>query len=135
MSNDTKQSTDPERREYLKHYQRELRQRMRRTEILFEPDEYERIKSAARHHNMKLAPFMRACINAYLKKTYVVPDEESVRELRRGIRAIGVNVNQVARRANRSGVEHQDLEHVVCLIYDLEDRIGEAFRNPREVES
>ena len=132
MPDDTKQSTDPERREYLKHYQRKLRRRMRRVEMLLDPDEYERIKSAARHHNMKLTPFMRACIQAYLKKSYVVPDEEVVRDLRRALRSIGNNVNQIARRANRDGVEHQDLADVIGLIYELEDRIGEAFRNPEE---
>ncbi len=67
MPDDTKHSTDPERREYHKHYQREFRRRKRRADIMFDPDEYERIKRAATRHNMKLAPFMRACIHAYLE--------------------------------------------------------------------
>ena len=122
------------RREYMRDYQRKRRAGKKRVELVYRLDEYRRLEREAGQHGRKVAPFVKACADAYLTKSYVVPDEETVRELRLAIRRIGTNVNQIARRANRSGVEHQDLEHVVGLIYELEDRIGEAFRNPGEVE-
>ena len=123
------------RREYMRDYQRKRRAGKKRVELVYGLDEYRQLEREAGRHGRKVAPFVKACADAYLKKAYVVPDEERVRELRLAVRRIGTNVNQIARRANRLGVEHQDLEHVVRLIYELEDRIGEAFRNPGEVVS
>ena len=122
------------RREYMRDYQRKRRAGKKRLELVYGLDEYRRLEREAQRHGRKVAPFIKACAEAYLEKSYVVPDEESVHELRVAMRRIGTNMNQIARRANRLGVEHQDLEHVVSLIYELEDRIGAALRNPKEVE-
>ncbi len=126
------EDNDGGRRAYMRDYQRGRRARKKRVELLYDLDEYWLLKQEASRHGQKVAPFIKACTDAYLKKSYVVPDEEVVRDLRRALRSIGNNVNQIARRANWAGVEHQDLEDVIGLIYQLEDRIGEAFRNPEE---
>ena len=122
------------RREYMRDYQRKRRAGKKRVELLYGLDEYRQLEREAGRHGRKVVPFIKACVDAYLKKAYVVPDEASVRELRLAVRRVGTNVNQIARRANRAGVEPQDLENVIGLIYELEDRIGEAFRNPKEVK-
>ena len=121
------------RREYMRDYQRKRRAGKKRVELLYGLDEYRRLEREARGHGRKVAPFIKACADAYLKKAYVVPDEDGVRELRLAVRRVGTNVNQIARKANRSGLDSHDIEQALELIYELEDRIGEALRNPGEV--
>ncbi len=134
MPDDTKQSTDPERREYLKHYQRDLRRRMRRADILFDPSEYERIKRAAVDHNMKLAPFMRACINAYLNQHFIPPDADRVRHLEMAILRVGGNINQIAKRVNTNKVADQpDINAMNRHLAELEDAVSFALREPPDL--
>ena len=63
-----------ERRKYLTEYQRKLRQRKKRVDVLFDHNDYERIERAATRHNMKVGPFIRACTEAYLDRRYIVPE-------------------------------------------------------------
>lgn len=122
------------RRRYLREYMRKRRAEQKRVEVVYSLDEYRRLEREARAHGQKVAPFIKACAEAYLEKSYVVPDEERVHELRLALRRIGTNVNQIARKANRSGLGSHDIEQALALIYELEDRVGEALRNPTEVE-
>ena len=55
MPDDTQNDTEHKRREYLKRYQRELRRRMRRVELLFDQADYDRLQRAAQRHHMKMA--------------------------------------------------------------------------------
>ena len=134
MTDDTKQSTDPERREYLKRYQRALRRRMRRAEMLFDPDEYERIKRSALRHNMKLAPFMRACINAYINQHFIPPEPDTIRHLELAILRIGGNINQIAKRVNTNKVADQpDIDAINQHLAELEDAVSFALREPPDL--
>ena len=128
-----KEDNENGRREYMREYMRKRRAEQKRVEVVYSLDEYRRLERKAGAHGRKVAPFIKACAEAYLTKSYVVPDEERVQELRLALRRIGTNVNQIARKANRSGLESHDIDHALTLIYELEDRVGEALRNPSEV--
>lgn len=121
------------RREYMRLYQHKRRAGKKRVELLYGLDEYRRLEREARRHGQKVAPFVKACADAYLKKSYVVPDEERVAKLRQAMQRIGSNINQIARKANRGGLGRQDIEQALTLVFELQDQIGQAFRNPREV--
>ena len=129
-----KEDNNGGRREYMREYMKKRRVGKKRVELVYDLDEYRRLEREARAHGRKVASFIKACAEAYLKKTYVVPDEELVRELRLALRRIGTNINQIARKANQAGLGYPDIEQALNLVYELEDRVGEAFRNPREVE-
>lgn len=122
------------RREYMREYMKKRRAGKKRVELVYDFDEYRQLERKARAHGRKVASFIKACVDACLEKAYVVPDEEKVRELRLALRRIGTNVNQIARKANQAGLDNQDIEQALNLVYELEDRVGEAFWNPKEVE-
>ena len=128
-----KEDNDDGRRKYLREYMRKRRVHQKRLELVYSLDEYRRLEREAQRHGRKVTSFIKACVEAYLKKTYVVPDEEKVQELRLALRRIGTNLNQIARKAHRSGLGSQDIEQALALVYELEDQVGEAFRNPKEV--
>ena len=123
----------PTPRRNLTDYQRQYRKRRRRVDVLFEPDEYAQIKQAATRHNMKVAPFIRACVGGYLQRVYVLPDDEVLRQLQLGIRRIGTNLNQLVRRAHRVGVEPVNIDGVNRHLAALEDEIIYALQTPPEL--
>ena len=129
-----KEDSEDGRREYMREYQRKRRAQKKRIEVVYDWDEFRRLEREARAHGQKIAPFIKACADAYLEKAYIVPDEESVHELRVAMRRIGTNMNQIARKGNRSGLDSHDMNQALNLFYELEDLIGKAFRNPKEVE-
>ncbi len=121
------------RREYLTDYQRQLRKRRRRVDVLFVPDEYGQIKRAATRHSMKVGPFIRACVAGYLHRVYVLPDDEVLRQLQLAIRRIGDNINQLVRHAHRVGLEPVDIDEVNRHLAALEDEIIYALQTPPEL--
>ena len=128
-----KEDNEDGRRQYMREYMKKRRAGKKRVELTYSLDEYRRLERHARFHGHKVAPFIKACAEAYLEKSYVVPDEEKVQELRLALQRIGTNINQIARKANRSGLGSQDIEQALNLVYELQDQVGEALRNPREV--
>lgn len=124
---------DDGRRQYMREYQRRVRTHQKRVELVFAEEEYVRLRQAAKAHGQKLSPFLKACINGYLERRYIVPADSKVRVLELELRRIGTNINQLARKANRDGVEVQDIEEALELVYRLEDAVTEAMRNPDEV--
>ena len=123
------------RREYMRDYQRKRRAGKKRVDLVYGLDEYLRLEREARAHGRKITPFIKACADAYLKKSYVVPDEERVHQLEVALRRIGSNVNQIAARAHRTGLSTSEINKALALVYELEDQVAEALRNPVEVES
>ena len=123
-----------DRRKYLTEYQRGLRKRKKRVDLLLDYQDYERIEAAASRHNMKVGPFIRACVEAYLDKRFLVPEQEPVRQLELGIRRIGSNVNQIARRVNAQGeAQVLDVAEMNRFLVELEGAISQALREPRDL--
>ena len=135
MPDDTKNDTETKRREYLKRYQRELRRRMRRVELLFDQADYDRLQRAAQRHHMKMAPFIRASVLAYLNGVYIVPDEERVRQLELGLRRVGTNINQITARMHRAGFDPSVITELHQHLAELEDELTRAFRDPPQREA
>ena len=124
------------RKQYLKHYQRQLRKKKKRLEIYLDHPLYKYLERAAIDHNMKVATFARACIHAHLGRSprYIVPDNEVVRQLELAIRKIGNNINQVSRLVNTKKLADQlDIETINHHLAELEDAITDALRHPPDL--
>lgn len=123
-----------DRREYFTAYQRELRQRKKRVDILFDKEDFATLERAARRHGYgrKTGAFIRDAALAYLHREYIVPDQDAIRQLELGIRRIGNNLNQIARKANTVGIEPSDLDAIREHLATLEHEVSTALRNPSE---
>ena len=145
--------------EYKKIYHKrkhvEWRGKNKRVEIFFDKEkEYPFLEERAKKHGMKLAAFIKKCIFGYLKKQYVIPQNEQVEKciaeiagVHTAIDRIGTNINQIAHHANgeilkgkflTSDYERQVYEHIFALdrlniFFKLEDMVEQAFREPSDV--
>ena len=84
---------------------------------------------------MKMAPFIRASVLAYLDQCYVVPDDETVRQLELGIRRVGNNVNQLTALAHRAGFDPSAIAELHDHLAELEEEVSRAFRDPPQREA
>ena len=124
---------DKDRREYLTTYQREeLRKKKKRVELLLEPAEHQVLYRSAQSHGKKLSPFIKSAALAYLNNEYLVPDEDRVRSFELQLRRIGTNINQIARKANREGIDPGVLSNATDLLRELESLLSASFRSPKQ---
>ena len=124
---------DKDRRAYLTTYQRDFRKRKKRVDLLFEKEEYAQLERVARRHGYagKVGAFIREASLAYIRGTYLVPDEERVRGLELALRRIGTNINQITRHAHTAGVEEREIDEIRQRLRELEETVGKLFRQPQ----
>ena len=126
-------SPDERQRRQVRERQQKLRKKHRRVDILFKDQDYEKIKRASKRYK-GLAPFVRDCVLAYIDKKFLTPTDETARLLELGIRRIGNNINQIARRVNTQKMAYPaDIDDLYKSVVELEDTISEVFRNPPEL--
>lgn len=116
------------RRSYMRHYQKELRQKRKRLELLLTPEDYQRLKQSAKEHRMKTATFAREAMLAYVDERFVLPDSELVAELELALRRITTDVNRIARSA--VGGAALDVGRLNQRLAELEDVISSTLRDP-----
>ena len=127
------ESPDERQRRQVRERQQKLRKKHRRVDILFKDQDYEKIKRASKRYK-GLAPFVRDCVLAYIDKKFLTPTDETARLLELGIRRIGNNINQIARRVNTQKMAYPaDIDDLYKSVVELEDTISEVFRNPPEL--
>ncbi|MBO6141658.1 MAG: plasmid mobilization relaxosome protein MobC [Ruminococcus sp.] len=89
-------------------------------------DEREKIKSRAAQHGLKLSDYVLR--SAMGKKIVVVGGlDEVVRQLK----ALGNNVNQIARAVNEGRLQAVQLGEVRQALYSIYGRLGEILREVR----
>lgn len=117
--------------EYKRYYNREKKREYRSRDVTKQvrmtKAEATLIEQNAKRHNQTVGPFIKACTLAYLQKTFVLPDDEQVRNVVFQIRAIGNNINQLAHLANRRQSEEvvdwvnlrQQLNQVEAIVKEI----------------
>jgi len=124
------------RKKYLKKYLKEYFKDKKRKELIFTKREYSFLKKMAKHHKQKVGSFAKDCIFYYLEKKYIVPDNDILNELQIGIRAIGNNINQIAKHANTTrtfGVFNAS--RINNELEKLEGEINAALKQPLDLLS
>lgn len=122
---------DKDRRAYLTEYQRNtLRKKKKRVELLLDPKQVKALDGAA--GNKKLGPFILSAALAYIEGEYIIPDEDRIRSLELQLRRIGTNINQIAKKANREGVDADSIAAAANLLPELERALSQIFRNPEK---
>lgn len=140
IENSTPEALEDAKKTHKKNYQKEYQQAYKKTvirkEIHLSAEESLLLEKAALKHKMKLRPFMKECIFAYLKKTFVEVDDDQLKKVLRAINRVGNNVNQIAFQLNRGEV--LDKKEVLKLVYGqlerLENEVQEALSCPPTLE-
>lgn len=69
------------RKEYKKKWKENRRTMDRSISVLFNSAEYSTLSHEAKQHGLKVAPFIRQSVLAYLNKTYLLVDPNKVNEI------------------------------------------------------
>lgn len=113
-----------------------LRKKNKRVELYLTPEQWKWLSELAKAHNLKLSPFLKACVLAYQEKLFILPDRDVLHQLEVGMRKIGTNINQCAYVANReSNVSANTLDQLIHDVRRLEGLISKSLTYPDDLES
>ena len=125
----------PEKRKnYLKKYMKIYFQDKKRKELIFTKSEYSYLQKMANQHNQRVGCFARECIFSYLRKKYIVPNTDVLSKIGIDIRAIGNNINQIAKHTNKlKSLSLFNANKLNKKLAILENRIEKSINNPVEL--
>jgi len=116
---------------YFKEKQKEFRETHIRKEIYLTKKEFGYLIHHAEKHQQKLSRFIKNAAFAYLQNKYILPDDTQVRNLELEIRRAGNLWNQIAKRANTSGVvTKEDIRLIKVQLEVLSEKASKALRDP-----
>ena len=120
------------RKTYVKEKNAEYAQKQKRKTLLFTLDEFARLEQEAQKHGQKTAPFLKACIFAYLDQHFIFPSDEYIKTLEQAVRNISTKVNESLRYIHLNNeVTLADIQHLKNLLNTLETALSEQLRNPQ----
>lgn len=123
------------RKAYLKEKKRVFRKTHRTVSLSFPRAEAKELEALAEQYKMRLAPFLKSCIRAYTQQQYLPPNPEKLQQLELLLRAIGNNINQIAKRCNSGHISPQRAtEQSYVLLQSLDNRLTKALREPDNLE-
>lgn len=124
--------TPKDRLDYFNGYRKTKR---RRIDVLIDADMYGLLASRAAAHGKPLSRFIVHAAEAYLRRTYIVPDPTRIDDIELAMRRIGNNVNQIARLAWMDEGRGEAADAAYALVQSLAREIARALREPPELLS
>ena len=76
------------RADYAKTYNKEFDSKTKRKTLIFTPDEFAYLEAQAKANEMKLSPFLKALIFAYLNSTFISAEPQKLTEIETLLREI-----------------------------------------------
>lgn len=123
------------RKEYQKEYQKQFRLKNIRKDIYFTPKEFKHLSSIARKQNKSIPKLCKELIFAYLQKLYVLPDDETVRQLELYLRGATNNLNQTVRYIHqRKELTLDDFAYLRNQVDTIENKVSQLLRSPLDLE-
>lgn len=100
--------------------------RGKRKEIAFKEDEWELVEEKARELNIDTSKYIkRMALNGYI----ITYDLEKINGLIYEVNKIGININQIVRKANEiDNVHRADIEKLEGRLNDIYEMLGEYIR-------
>lgn len=100
--------------------------RGKRKEIAFKEDEWELVEEKARELNIDTSKYIkRMALNGYI----ITYDLEKINGLIYEVNKIGININQIVRKANEiDNVPRADIEKLEGRLNDIYEMLGEYIR-------
>jgi vacuolar-type H+-ATPase subunit C/Vma6 len=114
------------RKKYMQEYFAKYRESHHESYVTFTNRDYAIIEKIAEKQGMKMATFIKKATLEQARHLYLFPRdiEEQIKLAVRNMRAIGNNINQIARYSNEQGYSSPDsLESVFSFLRKMENEI------------
>jgi predicted nucleotide-binding protein len=125
------------RKEYLLKYKQKQRSRRPEFTVSFsnEKGEYNRVEYAAKNHKMTITAFIRAATQAYISKTFVVPDRGQIAHIEQMLAQFLNEIKTIIWQKERFYWQReQKYEAIEKRISKLEEEIEQYIRQPLPVD-
>lgn len=117
------------RRQYKANWKKENRNQHKELTLRFTYKEYEILKNKAKAHHSKLSPFVKLAYQAYINKTYVVPEPENIQRIVQLLKMMYIAIeNFIEENGDNS------IGNFLMALQDLERQIRIAIISPLELE-
>lgn len=124
------------RKKYQQDYNKDLAKKLKRKAILFTEEEFNYLLDQAKlHSNMKLAPFLREVIFAYLSGSFISPNKDSISNIEFLLRNIQNKVSNYSQHLFKSELTLEDIQGLKNQIKELDDFTRKALNNPPRLET
>ena len=130
-----------DRNDYQREYQKNYQARTKRVNLVFSAAEYRSVKSVASSSGMAIASYVKRCaLEAHHHKAASIPEEvlEQLEDLRRMVRIMGNNLNQMAKHSNRVKQVLDDNEpfvHLQNLEAELKAAISQVAKHSAKTQT
>ena len=122
-------------KKYRKNYDNQYKKQFKRVELLLTPSEYRILKKGASEHQQKMRPFLKACVLAYMNKSFIQPNEEKLRKLRLELRRIGTNINQLVRFVNRTAyIDNEQINSLSNYLKEIDQKVCVVLQQPTDLK-
>jgi hypothetical protein len=123
------------RKQYQRKYKRKQREKHQEFTIILTNKEAKRIEHEADRYNTSPSAFVRDAAFAYLDKTFIVPDLDTVIGLEQLLSQCRSDIRRIADNQTTSFLGRAKAYHQMAkTVKRLENEIARALRNPEELE-
>lgn len=121
--------------EYTKEYNTAYREKTVRKTLIFTISEFEYLEAQAKISKLKLSPFLKAIIFAYLKKTFVFLEKETLSDIEVLLREMNGRIAESIQYVHLSNeVSLKDIEQIKQSIFELEKSITQTLHHPPSLD-
>jgi len=135
LDNGTIEEIKAARKKYWMEYKRLWRKDKRRKEkeftVSFSKDDLQLLTKVARRHKRKRTLFIKTATLAYINKTYIVPDEIEVRQIRQ---LLSMSYNSLEQQMEEEILSVEAGKVLLQLIQQLEREVLVLLYNPKTLE-
>jgi hypothetical protein len=123
---------EQKKKEYMKLYKaqwmKDKRKKSKEIRFLLTEKEYSDIKAAANEHNLKLTPFIKHAVQAYMMRTYINPNKETLAKMIQILKMMFINVEDMKE-------ENGTLAPFLIALDQLEKDVRVYISSPPTIES
>lgn len=124
------------RKAYLKQKHQEYKLKWKKETLRFTHQEFAELTEISEQYELKRAPFLKACIFAYIRDTFITPDDTQIKIIESKINQIAQSINKSVRYIHlNQNISLADLEDIKQQLHQLEVTLSETFNNPPNLKS
>ena len=123
------------RSDYTKEYNKDFNARTKRKTLIFSFEEMEYLQEQADRYSMKLSPFIKAILFAYLNSSFVYPDQNKLTDIEKMLREINSIIGESVQYIHLSqNIKIEDIQSIKMNISALEKSLSNTIHNPPRLE-
>lgn len=124
------------RAKYAKEYNKEFVAKNSRKTLIFTPEEMEYLQEQAKKYQMKLSPFLKATIFAYLNSTFIFPEKDLLTNIEITLREINNRIAESIQYIHFSKtLTIEDIQQIKLQISQIEKSLSDNLKTPPSLEN